>query len=38
VGAGYFDDIAQVIAGGQTSTAALAGSTEQEQFDRAQAS
>jgi isocitrate lyase len=33
VGTGYFDDVAQVIAGGQSSTAALRGSTEQEQFD-----
>ena len=32
VGTGYFDEVAKVIAGGQTSTAALAGSTEEEQF------
>ena len=32
VGAGYFDDIAQVLAQGLASTAALAGSTEEEQF------
>jgi isocitrate lyase len=32
VGTGYFDDVARVIAGGETSTAALEGSTEQEQF------
>ncbi|HEX6202516.1 MAG TPA: isocitrate lyase [Thermoanaerobaculia bacterium] len=32
VGAGYFDDVAQVIAGGSASTAALAGSTEEAQF------
>jgi isocitrate lyase len=32
VGAGYFDDVAQVIAGGESSTTALHGSTEQEQF------
>ena len=32
VGTGYFDDVAQVIAGGETSTTALHGSTEQEQF------
>jgi isocitrate lyase len=32
VGTGYFDDVAKVIAGGETSTAALAGSTEEEQF------
>jgi len=33
VGAGYFDDVAQVIAGRKSSTTALHGSTEQEQFD-----
>ncbi|HEX9988568.1 MAG TPA: isocitrate lyase [Chloroflexia bacterium] len=32
VGTGYFDEVAQVIAGGASSTVALAGSTEQEQF------
>lgn len=32
VGTGYFDTIAQAIAGGTSSTTALAGSTEQEQF------
>jgi isocitrate lyase len=32
VGAGYFDEIQKVIAGGETSTAALRGSTEEEQF------
>ena len=32
VGTGYFDEVAKVIAGGETSTAALVGSTEQEQF------
>jgi isocitrate lyase len=32
VGTGYFDEVAKVIAGGETSTAALAGSTEAEQF------
>jgi len=32
VGAGYFDDVAQVIAQGSSSTTALAGSTEREQF------
>lgn len=32
VGAGYFDDVAQVIAGGESSTTALSGSTEEEQF------
>jgi isocitrate lyase len=33
VGAGYFDDVAQVIANGQSSTLALKGSTEEEQFN-----
>ena len=32
VGTGYFDEVAQVIAGGLSSTTALAGSTESEQF------
>jgi isocitrate lyase len=32
VGTGYFDDVAQTIAGGVSSTTALHGSTEQEQF------
>jgi len=32
VGTGYFDTIAQVIAAGNSSTTALTGSTEQEQF------
>lgn len=32
VGAGYFDTIAQIVAGGQSSLAALQGSTEQAQF------
>ena len=32
VGTGYFDDVAQVISGGKSSTTALSGSTEQEQF------
>ncbi len=32
VGTGYFDEVAQVIAGGTSSTIALAGSTEEEQF------
>ena len=32
VGTGYFDKVAQVISGGQSSTTALAGSTEAEQF------
>ena len=34
VGAGYFDDVTQTIAAGQSSLAALAGSTEEEQFDK----
>jgi isocitrate lyase len=32
VGTGYFDAVAQVISGGQGSTLALKGSTEEEQF------
>jgi isocitrate lyase len=32
VGAGYFDQITQVVTGGQTATTALSGSTEEEQF------
>jgi isocitrate lyase len=32
VGTGYFDEVAQVIAGGMASTTALHGSTEEEQF------
>lgn len=32
VGAGYFDLISQAVAGGESSTLALAGSTEEEQF------
>lgn len=32
VGTGYFDEISQVIAGGSSSTTALTGSTEEEQF------
>ncbi len=32
VGTGYFDEVAQAIAGGTSSTTALAGSTEEEQF------
>jgi isocitrate lyase len=35
VGAGYFDEVAQVISGGMSSTLALKGSTEEEQFERA---
>lgn len=34
VGTGYFDQVAQVISGGQSSTLALRGSTEEEQFHR----
>ena len=33
VGAGYFDDVTTVIQGGSSSVTALAGSTEEEQFD-----
>jgi isocitrate lyase len=32
VGVGYFDDVTQVISGGHSSTVALEGSTEKEQF------
>jgi isocitrate lyase len=32
VGAGYFDEVAQIVAGGSASTTALAGSTENDQF------
>ncbi|OFV96553.1 MAG: isocitrate lyase [Acidobacteria bacterium RIFCSPLOWO2_12_FULL_54_10] len=32
VGTGYFDDIAQIISGGHSSTLALVGSTEESQF------
>jgi len=32
VGAGYFDQITEVVTGGQTATTALSGSTEEEQF------
>jgi isocitrate lyase len=35
VGAGYFDDVTQVVMGGASSTTALAGSTEEEQFETA---
>lgn len=34
VGTGYFDALTQTIAGGASSTTALNGSTEEEQFDR----
>src|SRR5215208_5853208 len=33
VGAGYFDEVAQIVAGGTASTTALTGSTEEAQFD-----
>jgi isocitrate lyase len=32
-GTGYFDQVLQVVSGGQASTGALSGSTEEEQFD-----
>ena len=32
VGAGYFDLVAQAVSGGQSSTLALRGSTEEDQF------
>ena len=35
VGAGYFDEVSRVLTGGTSSTLALEGSTEQEQFVRA---
>jgi isocitrate lyase len=34
VGAGYFDALQMTISGGQASTAALKGSTEEEQFGK----
>ncbi|MBM7600633.1 isocitrate lyase [Virgibacillus halotolerans] len=34
VGTGYFDEVAQVISGGTSSTGALKGSTEEQQFTR----
>ncbi|MDG2106418.1 MAG: isocitrate lyase [Gammaproteobacteria bacterium] len=34
VGTGYFDTVTQVIQGGTSSTTALTGSTEEEQFDK----
>ena len=33
VGAGYYDEIQMIISGGETATAALTGSTEEEQFE-----
>jgi isocitrate lyase len=35
VGAGYFDAVTQCVAGGTSSITALAGSTEEQQFERA---
>jgi isocitrate lyase len=35
VGAGYFDSVTQTVAGGRSSITALAGSTEEQQFERA---
>jgi len=37
VGAGYFDRVAEIVSGGQSSTLALRGSTEEEQFETAAA-
>ncbi len=34
VGTGYFDAVSQAVASGQSSTTAMAGSTEVEQFER----
>lgn len=34
VGTGYFDRISTTISGGETSTNAMAGSTEEEQFEQ----
>jgi isocitrate lyase len=34
VGAGYFDAVTQVVTVGQSSTTALTGSTEEEQFGK----
>jgi len=33
VGTGYFDEVQKVVGGGQVSTGALDGSTEQQQFE-----
>ena len=33
VGAGYFDEVMQAVTGGTSSTLALSGSTEEQQFD-----
>jgi isocitrate lyase len=35
VGAGYFDQVAQAVSGGESSTLALRGSTEEQQFHKA---
>jgi len=37
VGAGYFDRVAEIVSGGQSSTLVLRGSTEEEQFETAAA-
>ena len=37
VGVGYFDEVTQIVTGGQSSTTALEGSTEKEQFHGAKA-
>src|SRR5262249_29510348 len=37
VGAGYFDRVAEIVSGGQSSTLALRGSTEEAQFESAAA-
>jgi isocitrate lyase len=34
VGAGYFDAVTQVVSGGTSSITALAGSTEEQQFEK----
>jgi len=34
VGAGYFDEVTQIITGGTSSTTSMQGSTEEEQFER----
>ena len=33
VGAGYFDEVSQIITGGTSSTTSMQGSTEEEQFE-----
>ncbi len=38
VGTGYFDEVSQVISGGMSSTLALRGSTEEEQFEHGSSS